>query len=171
MWNSHWPLPISCLQHSAPYIAQRVKDDILHSPMKSQPNGDLITHRGRAKTQAEGTELNGLTISHFSHFNFQSLSSPVTMHIYAHTMLLPLLQKFPHGTAWADVPPSSYLGTVYKSDHLGSVSSFENLLLQTPPKRLLCLLAKLYLWSLLRVPWGHQKCICCCTSCYYPGCP
>lgn len=70
--------------------------------------------------QTEGTELKGLTITHFRHFNFQSLSSPVTMHIYAHTMSLPLLQKFPHGTAWADVPPSSYLGTVYKSDHLDS---------------------------------------------------
>lgn len=93
--------------------------------MKSQPNSGLVTHRGLAKMQTEGTELNGLIITHFRHFNFQSLSSPVTLHIYAHTMSLPLLQKYPYGTAWADVPPSSYLGTVYKSDHLGSVSSFE----------------------------------------------
>lgn len=108
--------------------------------MKSQPNSGLVTCQGLAKTQMEGTELNSLTITHFRHFNFQSLSSPITMHIYTHTMLLPLLQKFP---VWADVPPSSYLGIIYKSDHLGSVSSFEKLLLQTRPKRLLCLLVKL----------------------------
>lgn len=91
--------------------------------------------------QTEGTDLNGLTVTHFSHFNFQPFIKP---HYYAYLCIHHVTSPPPEVSSRNCVGCRAsliLLSIIYKSDHLGSVSSFENLLLQTPPERLV----KLYM--------------------------
>lgn len=101
--------------------------------------------------QMEGMELNDLTTTHFRHFHFQSFIKP---HYYEYLCIHCITSPPPEVSSRNCVGWCAsliLLSVVHKSHHLGSVSSFEKLLVQTPPKRLLCLLGKLYMRALLRV--------------------